>query len=152
MIRKKIREVLESTSLDMADKLWEIEKLLTKKRETIIAEIFGSKCEMRKEGNIIIFDGSIGCQYIYNPVLKNEDDLYYSGAGCTWGIDINGSRYWKRHDPCMIDKTLGGNRYAHLNPGDIIDEKVRIKKLIIECLNELQMSPMWLDYYGHQFI
>ena len=137
MILKKIREVLESTKLDIADKLCQIEKILPKKQETVTAEIFGSKCEVRKEGNTVIFDGSAGCEYTDNPRLENKDDLYYEGCGCTWDTDLDGKRYWKRYSPFITDKDFGSGQYRHLSYGDIIDEKARIKKIVMECLNEL---------------
>ena len=57
--------------------------------------VFGQKCGVRKEVNTLIFDGSAGHDYIDNPRLENPEDLYYSGYGCTWGIDLDGKRYWK---------------------------------------------------------
>ncbi len=137
MILKKIKEIIYSRKLDIADKLCEIEKLLPKKQESVTAEFFGAKCEVRKEGNAVIFDGSSGCEYADNPRLKNKDDLYYEGCGCTWGIDLDGKRYWKRYSPFITDKNSSNNRYSHLRYGDIIEEKARIKKIVIECLNEL---------------
>lgn len=30
-----------------------------------------------------------------NPILKNRKDIYYTGCGCTWGVDDDGIRYYK---------------------------------------------------------
>lgn len=90
----------------------------------------------RKEKKFII-DSSIGCEYTDNPRLKNEDDLYYTGYGCTWGIDLDGKRYWKRYSPFITDKDSKFKSYSHLSHGDIINEKARIKQLVKECLFEM---------------
>lgn len=130
MILEKIREILENKNLDIADKICEIEKLLPEKKET--TNFLGANCEVRREGNAIIFDGSIGVEYVDNPRLKNEDDIFYIGCGCTFDTDLDGKRYWKRYH-----SMISGDRFSHLNHGDIIDEKARIKKIVKECLNEL---------------
>lgn len=72
-------------------------------------------------------------KYTDNPRLQNEDDLYYSGCGCTWGTDLDGVRYWKLYKPYI----MRSDNYRHLSLGDIINEKARIKKLIKECLSEM---------------
>lgn len=131
----KIRSILSDNRFDLADKICEIEKALPIKKGVGVVEFLGSSCTITKEGNAIIIDGSAGFEYIDNPRLENRDDLYYEGCGCTWGIDLDGNRYWKRYSPFMGRNS--NDRYAHLSFGDIIDEKARMKKLIIECLNEL---------------
>lgn len=132
-IIKKIRQVLADEKLDLADKIIEIESCLPKEKEVEMGEIFGHPCQIKREGNAIVFDGSVGCEYTDSPRLKNQDDLYYSGCGCTWGTDLDGKRYWKRYS-CIMTK---GSGYSHLSHGDIINEKARIKKLVQECLSEI---------------
>jgi hypothetical protein len=75
----------------------------------------------------------VGVEYTDNPRLKNQDDLYYTGCGCTWDTDLDGIRFWKRYSSFLME----GNRYSHLSHGDIINEKARMKKLIKECLSEM---------------
>ena len=136
-IIKKIRQILNNEKLDLADKIIEIESCLPKEKEIEKGEIFGQPCQIKREGNAIIFDGSAGCDYTDNPRLKNQDDLYYTGYGCTWGTDLDGKRFWKRYNPSITDRTFGNSRYSHLSYGDIINEKARIKKLVQECLSEI---------------
>lgn len=123
-LESKIREILENKELDIADKLCEIERLMPKKEDTVDTEIIDT-----------------GLEYTDNPRLKNKDDLYYDGCGCTWGEDLDGKRYWKRYCPITTEERFGvskfGRRYSHLKFGDIFDEKARIKKIVIECLNEI---------------
>lgn len=135
-IIKRIRQILSNEKLDLADKIIEIESCLPKEKEVEMGEIFGQPCQIKREGNAIIFDGSVGCEYTDNPRLKNPDDLYYSGCGCTWDIDLDGKRYWKRYSGFGSDRN---GRYSHLSHGDIINEKARIKKLVQECLSEIGM-------------
>jgi hypothetical protein len=33
------------------------------------------------------------------PRLKNPDDLYWDGRGCSWGTDLDGKRYDKVRRP-----------------------------------------------------
>jgi len=126
MIFKKIREILESTNLDIADKLCEIEMLIPKERKIVT----------NKTSNAIFNDSEVD-EYIDNPRLENEDDLYYTGAGCAYGTDLDGKRYWKRYCATITEKDMRNMRYRHLMHGDIIDEKARIKKIVMECLNGL---------------
>lgn len=135
-IIQKIKDILGNKNLDLADKLIEIENCLPKTNEVEIGEIFGQKCQIKREGNAIIFDGSVGCEYTDNPRLKNAYDLYYTGCGCTWDTDLDGKRYWKRYSPFITDKNRP-SEYRNLSIGDIINEKARIKKLIHECLQEM---------------
>lgn len=135
-IIKKIRQILSNEKLDLADKIILIESCLPKK-EVEMGEIFGQTCQIKREGNVIIFDGRVGCEYTDNPRLKNPDDLYYSGCGCTWDTDLDGKIYWKRYSPFVTDKDGRSGRYSHLSYGDIIDEKERIKRLVQECLSEI---------------
>lgn len=65
------------------------------------------------------------------PNLKDPSEIYYSGCGCTWGEDLDGKRYYKLYDG------INSERYRHLTPGDIIDEKARIRKIMKEYLTEL---------------
>jgi hypothetical protein len=132
-IIKKIRQILNNEKLDLADKIIEIESCLPKEKEVEMGEIFGQPCQIKREGKAIIFNGSVGCEYTDNPRLKNQDDLYYSGCGCTWDTDLDGKRYWKRYNPSV----MRSDRYGHLSYGDIVNEKARIKKLIKECLSEM---------------
>lgn len=132
-IIKKIRQILSNEKLDLANKILEIESCLPKEKEVEMGEIFGQPCQIKREGNGIIFDGSVGLEYTDNPRLNNNDDLYYTGCGCTWGTDLDGKRYWKRYSPFIT----GTSTYSHLSYGDIIEEKARIKKLVQECLSEL---------------
>jgi hypothetical protein len=136
-IIKKIRQILSNEKLDLADKIIEIESCLPKEKEVEMGEIFGQPCQIKREGNAIIFDGSVGCEYTDNPRLKNQDDFYYSGCGCTWDTDLDGKRYWKRYSPFVTERDGRSGRYSHLSYGDIIDEKARIKKLVQECLSEI---------------
>jgi hypothetical protein len=132
-VLKKIKQILSDQKLDLADKLIEIERLLPKTEPIEVTEVFDGKCSVKREGNSIIFDGSYGQEYTDNPRLKNPDDLYYTGCGCTWDTDLDGIRFWKRYNPII---TRDG-RFNHLSYGDIINEKARIKKIVQECLNEL---------------
>lgn len=136
-IIKRLRQILNNEKLDLADKIIEIENCLPKEKEVEMGEIFGQPCQIKREGNAIIFDGSVGCEYTDNPRLKNQDDLYYSGCGCTWDTDLDGKRYWKRYSAFITDRDGRSSRYSHLSHGDIIDEKARIKKLVQECLSEM---------------
>ena len=77
-------------------------------------------------------------QYTDNPRLNNPNDLYYEGIGCTWSIDLDGIRYWKRYYPVLSRKRFDDDTYSHLIMDDIIDEKERIKKIVKECLDELK--------------
>lgn len=131
---QKIREILANNKFDLADKLIEIESLLPKEqsKEKEYAEIFGQKCEVKRDFNSLIFDGSTGCEYVDNPKLNNPDDIYYDGCGCTWGTDLDGKRFWKRYN-AFNDRS----RNSNLSHGDIVNEKARIKKLIMECLSEM---------------
>ena len=115
-IIKKIRQILSNEKLDSADKIIEIESYLPKEKEIEISEIF---------------------EHTDNPRLKNQNDLYYDGCGCTWGTDLDGKRYWKRYSRFITDSGRSNNRYYHLSEGDIINEKARIKKLVQECLYEI---------------
>jgi hypothetical protein len=74
-------------------------------------------------------------EYTDNPVLDNSDELYYSGAGCTWGTDKNGQKYWKRYSPAAIDSHFT-DKYDHLSIGDIVNEKARIEKIMREIIEE----------------
>jgi hypothetical protein len=132
-IIKKIRQILFNDKLDTADKLIEIEQALPKltKAETQTAVVFGSLCEVRHEGNDVIFDGSKFAKYVDNPVLDNPDDIYYQ-CGCTWGVDKNGDRYHKKYHTIKSP-----HKYGYLSHGDIIDEKARIKQYVKEALIEL---------------
>tara|TARA_R110000850_G_scaffold116989_1_gene233015 strand:- start:56 stop:463 length:408 start_codon:yes stop_codon:yes gene_type:complete len=132
-IIKKIREILSNENLDLADKIIEIESTLPKEKVKEYRDIFGQKCEIKREGNAVIFDGGAGFEYTDNPRLENQDDLYYTGCGCTWDTDLDGARYWKRYNPSV----MRGDRYGHLSYGDIVNEKARMKKLIKECLSEM---------------
>jgi len=136
-IIKKIRQILSNEKLDLADKIIEIESCLPKKKDVEMGEIFGQPCHIKREGNAIIFDGSVDCEYTDNPRLKNQDDLYYSGCGCNWDTDLDGERYWKRYSSFITDRDGRSGRYSHLSHGDIINEKARIKKLVQECLSEI---------------
>ena len=40
-------------------------------------------------------------KYIKNPRLSNPEDIYYQG-GCTWGIDLDGKRYYKIEKPPYV--------------------------------------------------
>lgn len=75
--------------------------------------------------------------YIDNPRLENEDELYYEGAGTTWGIDLDGNRYWKRYSSCSIRTHFNNDSYSHLSHGDIINEKARVRRIVAELFNEL---------------
>ena len=132
MILRKIREILENVKLDLADKICEINKVVPKKKEKEMTTIFGAECEVKREGDMITFDGSAGVEYIDNPRLQTPSDLYYKGCGCTWDTDLDGKRYHKRYNGSGRSE-----RYSHLSYGDIINEKARIKKIIMECLEEM---------------
>lgn len=132
-IFKKIREILQSTKLDQSDKICEIEKMVRKK-EPVMTEIFGAKVEVRKEVGTMIYDGSVRVDYTDNPRLEKDDDLYYTGCGCTWGTDLDNKRYWMRYSPFITDGGNGTGRFSHLDYGDIINEKARIEKIVMECL------------------
>ena len=131
----KIKRILDDSSLNSIDKLIEISNCLPKvtPSEFEMGELFGQTGQIRKDGNTVVFDGGYGKEYIDNPRLKNPDDLFYTGFGPKWGIDLDEKRYYKRYH-ISITKS---DRYNHLNHLDIIDEKARIKKLVLECLNEL---------------
>lgn len=135
-IIQKIRAILFNEKLDMADKLSEIHDTLPKiepAQPMQEGEIFGIKGYVKQVGSALIMDGSVGHDYIDNPRLANSDDIYYMGAGCTWGEDLDGNRYWKRYHSgkCLRSE------YNHLNHGDIINEKARIKEYVKEALREL---------------
>lgn len=86
-------------------------------------DIFGqhfSNKQVRKVGNNLIIDGSKGVVYTNIPNLKNKEDLYYSGCGCTWDIDLDGNRYYK-----LNRKT-----------GKIYNDEARLEKEIQNILNE----------------
>ena len=136
-IIKKIRQILSNEKIDLADKIIEIESCLPKEKDIEMGEIFGQHCQIKREGNAIIFDGSAGCEYTDNPRLSNPDDIYYSGCGCTWDTDLDGKRYWKRYSQFITAGDGRSGRYSHLSHGDIINEKARIKKLVHECLSEI---------------
>lgn len=72
--------------------------------------------------------------YTDYPVLDSPSDLYYQGYGTTWGTDLHGQRYWKLYDP-MITR---GNEYRHLYKGDIVNERARIEKIVIETILKLK--------------
>lgn len=123
----KIKKILYS-NLSPEDKIIEMTQLLPR-INTEAVTVFGSECEVRREGNAVIYDGSMrnSIEYVDNPVLKNPDDIYYSGCGTTWGKDDNGDRYWKRYNK-FGKRFSDKEQYPHLNHGDIIDEEARIKK------------------------
>jgi hypothetical protein len=50
--------------------------------------------------NKAIMIGSFGV-FTDEPVLSEEQTFYYEGAGCTWGIDLIGQRFW-RIDPATM--------------------------------------------------
>ena len=129
---KKIKEILYNSSLSIEDKLLEIQQQLPENKDVPI-EMFG--IEGRKVGNSMIFDGSLGYDYIDNPELDNPDDIYYSGCGCTWDTDKNGNRYWK-----LYSGHSRGDRFHHLDDGDIINNKARTKKMITDILKEMGIA------------
>jgi len=130
---QKIREILQDETLDIADKLIEIEQCLPKEKEVEVGEIFGQKCQIKREGNTITFDGGYGLKYTDNPRLQNSNDLYYTGYGCTWDTDLDGNRYWKRYHPSITKNSENKN----LTYGDIVNEEARIKNIVKKCLSEL---------------
>ena len=89
----EVRKILADYSLSTEDKLISINAALPKEGEPFITNIFGNPCEVRSENGSIIIDGSIGSEYVDHPRLKTPSDAYYS-CGTTWGIDLDGKRYW----------------------------------------------------------
>jgi hypothetical protein len=73
-------------------------------------------------------------EYTDQPVLDPPSDVYYSGYGPTWGIDMHGRRHWKLYDPIRTR----GSEYRHLNKGDIINERARIEKIVTETILKLK--------------
>lgn len=60
-----------------------------------LGQIFPKKQIIIEDDGSITIDGSIGVEYTSTPKLANKNDLYYSGCGCTWDVDLNGVRYHK---------------------------------------------------------
>ena len=70
-------------------------------------------------------------EYTDKPNLCDPELLYYTGTGPTWGEDLDGKRYWKRYWP----STTKGDRFAHLSPGDIVNERARIKQIVSDLID-----------------
>lgn len=66
-----------------------------------LEQIFPKKQVIIENDGSITIDGSIGVEYTSAPRLANKNDLYYSGCGCPWDIDLDGVRYHK------LDKYTG---------------------------------------------
>lgn len=60
-----------------------------------------------------------GIEYIIHPELKNKEDLFYTGAGTTWGTDVNGKRYRKIYNPRYMDSEFD-NCKGKVKPGDYV--------------------------------
>jgi hypothetical protein len=126
----KIKAILYNNELCPEDKLIEIQQLLPKDNIEV-GEIFGQPCTITRKGNDIIYNGAHG-EYTNTPRLVNPGDIYYTGYGCTWGIDLDDRRYWKTYHPGITK-----NGYRHLALGDIVNEKARIQAIVREYLNEM---------------
>jgi hypothetical protein len=109
------------------------QKLFHSSSSEEIINAFGTECKATTVGNTTIIDGSYGKTYVDNPILKDPDDLYYTGSGATWDTDSDGNRYWKRYHPL---KTIG-DQYRHLNYGDIVNERARIESIVRDVIKEL---------------
>lgn len=81
-----------------------------------------------------------GVEYTDKPRLRNPDDLYYSGRGTTWDIDLDGMRYWKRYSGFATNIGEMKTRWSHLSHGDIINERARIQKIVIETLAQMNIK------------
>ena len=134
-LKDKIREILDS-KMNVYDKLIDIEKCLSKRvvidSNEKLMEYFSQNAKVIKnpDGSITI-DGSQcpGVIYIDIPCLKNKDDIYYVGCGCTWGEDLDGNRYWKLYNSKFIPRGWGSNgEYDNLKKGDIVNKNEREKR------------------------
>lgn len=127
------KEMVKSSCLHfLGDKA---QKLYQESPDEGITELFGNTCKVTRVGNTTIYDGSYGQNYVDNPVLKNPNDIFYTGCGATWDVDDNGNRYWKRYN----SSSISNERYSHLSHGDIINEEARIKKIVRDVLKELNL-------------
>lgn len=137
-ILKKIKEILNDSKLDSSDKLIEINSIIPKEKVTETVELFGNTCEVKREGNTIIYDGSYGVEYTDTPRLENQDDIYYTGCGCTWDTDLDGKRYYKRYCYAYIRESARED-YKHLEHNDIIDNDARLEYQVIKILKKYQL-------------
>lgn len=74
-------------------------------------------------------------EFTDTPRLENQDDIYYSGVGPTFGIDLEGKRYWKLHNPFMLHFYLQ-KAHEHLKFGDVVDDTARTEKIIRNVLKK----------------
>lgn len=73
-----------------------------------------------------------------NPELDNPDDIYYTGSGATFGTDKNGAKYWKLYHPGYLLNC--SDRFKHLNIGDIVNEKERIRRIVFDAIIEAKQT------------
>ena len=90
--------VPEEPSFEQFDEAWI--KIFDYKFEECEVNVIGDVSFQVKTSNSSCFHGGFG-EHIYEPTLKDPDDIYYEGCGCTWGTDLNGIRYHK------VDETTG---------------------------------------------
>jgi hypothetical protein len=136
-IIKRIRSILANKSISAEDKLIEIHSTLPKESVKEYADAgFGlGYMQLRRVGRTVIFDGGDDVDHTTDtPLLKNEKDFYYSGCGCTWGVDLEGNRYWKRYHPSHLH--FPSTDYNHLKEGDIVNEQARIDYMVKKSLEK----------------
>lgn len=104
-------------------------------REILYNDDLGEKERIDELQKLFALTEGLQVKYTDTPRLENKDDIYYSGCGTTWGTDLDGNRYWKKFSPFITKNS----NYNHLNYGDIINEKARTKKIVMECLSELKI-------------
>jgi hypothetical protein len=70
-----------------------------------------------------------------NPRLFNDDEIYYSGYGPTWGVDLDG-KFFDYLYSTKITKDISG-KFKHLKNGDIIDNEKRKKEICRQFVFDL---------------
>ncbi len=81
--------------------------------------------------------------YIDNPRLKDPSEIYYTGVGADWDIDLDGNRYYKRYHSQITESfylQFGKVSPYNLSNGEIVNEKGRIRKIIKEYLSEIGLN------------